>query len=649
MARRMSELLAQRAVDSFVGRKDELESLGQTIEAGGPLVVFVHGVAGIGKSSLLRVFSHQARARAATMVHLDCRAMEPTERGFLRELCGAIGCDTMTAPEAAERLGILSERVILALDTYEVFRLLDTWLRQVFIPSLGDNVRVILAGRMPPGPGWVAASEWQGLFRSLPLGPLSDEDASMLLEQAAVGEQEAQRIKRVARGHPLALELAASAATARSGVALEDALVQGVVEVLSRMYLADVEEPLTRSALQAGSVVRRITQSLLRAMLPDAAPQDAFERLGALPFVESTRDGLHVHDAVQEAVSGNLRAGNPMLYRDLRRAAWRQLRSEVRAAGVSELWRYTADILYLLENPVLREAFFPSGAQEVTVQPALPEDDAAIRAIAHLHEGDQGAESLLTWWQRVPQSFSVMRDGRGTVAGFYCMFDPTVIGRDLLNTDPITRAVGEHIQAEPMRKGERALLIRRWLGQELGEAPSPSQAACWLDCKRTYMEMRPHLRRVYGTLTDMATYGPTFQKLGFTPLPRLPIDLDGRTYWIAVLDMGPSSVDGWLSRLLGAELGVEEGDLLDTAARELVVEGERTPLTKLEYAVMEYLYHRDGSLVTRQSLLEDVWGYDYAGGSNVVDVVVRALRKKLGNQASTIETVTGMGYRFRKP
>jgi DNA-binding response OmpR family regulator len=62
---------------------------------------------------------------------------------------------------------------------------------------------------------------------------------------------------------------------------------------------------------------------------------------------------------------------------------------------------------------------------------------------------------------------------------------------------------------------------------------------------------------------------------------------------------------------------------------------------------MHYLYEREGKVVTRASLVQDVWGYSYVGGSNVVDVVIRSLRKKLGDRSSMIETVTGAGYRFR--
>ena len=153
--------------------------------------------------------------------------------------------------------------------------------------------------------------------------------------RAGVGDGDVRRINRFARGHPLALRLAASAATESLDLSPEDTAIQGVLEELARMYLADVGDPLTRNALEAASVIRRTTVSLLRAMLPDIAPQDAYERLRMLPFVESGRDGLHVHDVVQQAIAAALRAADPSKHRDYRRAAWRQLRDEMRTVGQS--------------------------------------------------------------------------------------------------------------------------------------------------------------------------------------------------------------------------------------------------------------------------------------------------------------------------
>jgi hypothetical protein len=161
------------------------------------------------------------------------------------------------------------------------------------------------------------------------------------------------------------------------------------------------------------------------------------------------------------------------------------------------------------------------------------------------------------------------------------------------------------------------------------------------------MELRPNLRRVYVAVRDLPTYAPVAQELGISPIDNAHRKLDGALYHSAVLDLGPGSVDGWLTGLVATELGVEEDGVLDVGARELVVGGHRVGLTKLEFGVMRHLYEREGRAVSRADLVENVWGYDYQGGSNVVDVVVRSLRKKLGESASVVQTVRGVGYRFR--
>ena len=68
---------------------------------------------------------------------------------------------------------------------------------------------------------------------------------------------------------------------------------------------------------------------------------------------------------------------------------------------------------------------------------------------------------------------------------------------------------------------------------------------------------------------------------------------------------------------------------------------------RLEFGVLEALHERSGKPVSRVDLLSIVWGTEYNGGSNIVNVVVRTLRRKLGTSASRIETVRGVGYRLR--
>jgi hypothetical protein len=175
---------------------------------------------------------------------------------------------------------------------------------------------------------------------------------------------------------------------------VEVCAIQRVVAELTRLYLSDIHDPLTRRALQAAAVVRRATISLLRAMLPDAVPQDVYERLATLPSVERRDDGLLIHDIGRQAIAAELKAADPVTYRTYRRAAWQQLRTEVQLAGRAELWRYTADMLYLVEAPTVREGFFPSSATAYVVEPAGADGHAAIHAICLRHDGPRGAELI---------------------------------------------------------------------------------------------------------------------------------------------------------------------------------------------------------------------------------------------------------------
>jgi CheY-like chemotaxis protein len=644
----LKDLLDRRVALAFVGRTEELGFLLQTLDQDGPLVVYVHGIAGSGKSTLLEAFIRRARGAGATVIRLDCQAIEPTEAGLLSELAVATGGAPSSPQDMAARLGRVGTRVIVALDTYEVFRLMDSWLRQVFVPLLPDNVRFVLCGREEPVTAWLSAPGWHGLFKALRLDSLDQASALEFLSRAGVPPEEAKRLEGICHGHPLALTLAASLQGSHGTSTLNAEVGQRIIEQLSRLYVADITDLRTRRALEAASVVRRVTVPLLAAMLPDLSPQDAQERIRALPFVHADKDGLRTHDAVREAVALTLRAENPQEYREYRRAAYRHFMCELRMAATSDFWRCTANLLYLLENPVVREAFFPTGAQEYVVEPAQPQDQQQILEIIDRHENSVMTGSLARWCSRAPEAFVVTRDRKGMVVGFYCAFDPSRFPLRFLREDPITRTWMEHLDREPLPHQQRALFLRRWLAAETGEAPSAVQAACWIDLKRKYLELRPTLRRVYLTVQDLAPYAAVAQRLGFRVLLDRSAQSDTHDYATAMLDFGPSSVDGWLARLVAAELGVEDNELLDCAARELVLKGGRVSLSKLEFGVMEYFQRHVGEAVPRIALLENVWEQSYDGGSNVVDVVIRALRKKLADKASVIETVQGVGYRLRR-
>jgi DNA-binding response OmpR family regulator len=83
---------------------------------------------------------------------------------------------------------------------------------------------------------------------------------------------------------------------------------------------------------------------------------------------------------------------------------------------------------------------------------------------------------------------------------------------------------------------------------------------------------------------------------------------------------------------------------LDLRTRRAAVEGKTVDLSAREFSLAEMFLRHPGQVLSREQLLSHVWGYDFDPGSNVVDVYVRYLRRKLGPQR--IETVRGMGYRL---
>jgi hypothetical protein len=468
------------------------------------------------------------------------------------------------------------------------------------------------------------------------------------LRSVGLDEVAARRVHAVARGHPLALAVAAGISQTVGAGRIEDAATGAIVDHVAQEYLTVIDDPATREALDAACVVRRVTESVLGALLPHAAPRDMLTRLRRLPFVESAADGLFVHEAVRDALATALKTSDPVRYRAYRIAAWHQLRDEVKRAARAELWRYTADILYLLQNPFLREAFFPSGYQPLAVEPALLRDGPAIHAIARRHEGAEAAAVVAAWWARHPEAFRVCRDQHGATAAFSIVLPGAAISEDIRAADPVTAAWAHDMHRAGGTRS--SLFIRRLLDSERGEEDSATKAAFGLDVKRTYMEMRPNLRYIYIGAVALWTLDWS-APLGFVPIPGQQPQLDGRPFFGRRLDMGPGSVEAWLARVVADELGIPESEreitVFDPDAQELVLPSGRVGLTPLEHGVMSALHERAGRPVSRAELLERVWGYDTPATSNVVDAVVLAIRKKLGDRAAAIETVRGVGYRYR--
>lgn len=107
-----------------------------------------------------------------------------------------------------------------------------------------------------------------------------------------------------------------------------------------------------------------------------------------------------------------------------------------------------------------------------------------------------------------------------------------------------------------------------------------------------------------------------------------------------------------MRRLAGSEEAVRRrGSLvIDEDRYQVRVDGVPVELTFKEFELLRFLASRPGKVFTRQVLLEQVWGYDYFGGTRTVDVHVRRIRSKIEREGRTyIRTVRGVGYIFESP
>lgn len=91
------------------------------------------------------------------------------------------------------------------------------------------------------------------------------------------------------------------------------------------------------------------------------------------------------------------------------------------------------------------------------------------------------------------------------------------------------------------------------------------------------------------------------------------------------------------------------GLVLEPSSYTVTMNNQPINLTKKEFDLLKYLMSHKGEAVTRDALLTDVWGYDYAGDTNVVDVYIRYLRHKIDEPfgVKTLHTIRAVGYMFR--
>lgn len=91
-----------------------------------------------------------------------------------------------------------------------------------------------------------------------------------------------------------------------------------------------------------------------------------------------------------------------------------------------------------------------------------------------------------------------------------------------------------------------------------------------------------------------------------------------------------------------------EGLVINMTAREVTIDGEKVQMTPKEYELLFYLVKNMNIALSREKLLEEVWGFDFYGDDRTVDTHIKMLRNSLGKYRNLIITLRGMGYKFEK-
>ncbi|MGD9997321.1 MAG: LuxR C-terminal-related transcriptional regulator [Ilumatobacteraceae bacterium] len=524
-----------------VGRVRERDRLTSLLAPGGPAVVHVHGAPGIGKSVLVDAVVGQAGRPG---IRLDARRVEPTPASFLSAAGSAL--DAATPNPAALGDVMLTRGIsLLVVDGGERLRLIDDWLRDHLVPALPAESSTIIVARTPPNSAW-RTGEWRHLAAELEIGPMTEADAAALVERRIGSTPAAAHVLRFGHGHPLALDLAADVVARRPDVSLREGPPPEVVEELVSLFLDELPEP-TRAALEDVSLLRRVTRPLLAAVCVDLIADDIdplWQALRELPYVTTAPVGLELDRVVQDAIATNVELQDADRARRVRQRAGHVAMDEAdRAPG----WESTADLLHLVQNPIIRDAFSPPPGQDFVINAARPCDREAIDAMVVAVDGEGTMGALDLWWSDRPDAFRVLRGADDTPRGVAAVAPYDQLSSEMISGDPVLAHIGADLTRRPLSVGGRALVVRRVVTVDGGESPSNQYAALIVDLKRTYLELRPALMRVYVAGRDHDVNSAVLDAMGFTLVPG-DVVVGEHQGGVWALEFGPKSVDGWLAR-----------------------------------------------------------------------------------------------------
>ena len=462
----IADRLAAARRHRFVGRELELKRFADALNTSPPpfAVLFVHGPGGIGKSTLLEEYRRLATEAGRRTVIVDGRSCEPSPPGVLRTIATALG---MTSGENGPGDMCAPDGLLLMFDSYEQLRPLDAWLRDELLPMLPATALTVIAGRMPPEPGWRASPGWNDLIEVQSLRNLEPVESRTYLERRGVPEAFHAAAVAFTHGHPLALSLVGDVAL-RSTAPFQPGRDPDVVTSLLARFVESVPSSMHRLALDVCAHARVTTESLLAHVVGEPEAQLLFDWLYGLSFIEHNQSGVFPHDLVRDVLVSELRWRHPERFRDIHRKVHDYFINRVRTTHGREQFDELYNLMFLhRENPSWQQFAQTDRYGHEYMEPATGRDYQAIVDMVRAHEGGESAEIAAEWLRLQPEAFMVLRDAQAEITGIVV---PLMVGRytrDEITFDPIVAAAHDLMEREmPLRPGEEAMCVRYCMDRE---------------------------------------------------------------------------------------------------------------------------------------------------------------------------------------
>jgi hypothetical protein len=579
----------------FVGREPERATFRAALVAPDlPFYVLaVHGPGGVGKSNLLAEFARIAADAGADAYLIDARNVEPSPDGFTGACRYALGLGPSDHP-----LDVLAERPgrhVLLIDTFEMLAPLDPWLRDVFLPQLGENTLVVLAGRYPLGAAWHADPGWQLLLRSLPLRNLSPEESRQFLAQQEIPTGQHQTVLDFTHGHPLALSLVAELLAERGDIQFQPEAAPDMIKALLERFVEQVPEPSYRMALEASAIVRSMSEPLLTTLLDVPDANAAFAWLRGLSFVESGLFGVFPHDLAREALIADLRWRNPQRYALLHDRARAAYLARLDSARAEEQQSVLIDYIFLhRDNPVVRPFLEWQEGGSVLADTLRESDIPQILEMVSIHEGEESARIAAHWLDRQPDGVMVFRDAEQQPAGFMAAVAMEQAAAEDIALDPGAIAVARFLERQaPLRPGERATLFRFWMAQDTYQGVSTTQSLTFVNAVRHYLSTA-NLACSFFACTEPDFWAPVFAYADLHRIPDADFEVGGRRYGVYWHDWRATPPMVWLQLLAGREIATGQSVTPPTATPTLLVLSEPAFADAVRAALRDF--HRPDAL-----------------------------------------------------